>query len=454
MGGDDASDEALLSNLFATCHAVAVLTVIDLLEAMLDLPNVDPLSVSDSQLEVTVGLHCGNVERVCKRLFVVCQVAQSLSGLLQKPLEAFLEEILKNSRRSFSINLLAWGTWFGWQVGRDVVPLLRRKPRFTKPSCLPWQRTPAGQKMPIFSSNTANCLKGSALSFTVFWSVDRVPGGGCRIGECSLAGMGGTVRANPWDPMTAHAAPGMVWLDGRFEIGASGRYGNDDTSLWQVGAYDAQTTRVGFGVFWSRLTQSIEPKNDELPGWRQEDEEFDNYIRAHPSSPPPSAAAVSTGSSASGLVYGTSTGAQSSAVQSTPSPCPPSLRSFRTRSSSASLRRTSSRLEIPTLRWAVSTGTRWQISRRFALAVDTETDFVSLDNKVAFTPMLGAEFRAGDVVPLRLGWKRDGIEGTRWLTGGIGVENESVGLSYGFSLDLWSEDEAVHQHGVMLRISM
>ena len=102
----------------------------------------------------------------------------------------------------------------------------------------------------------------------------------------------------------------------------------------------------------------------------------------------------------------------------------------------------------------LSTGTRWQVSRQLALAVDTETDFVSLDNKVAFTPMLGAEFRAGDVVPLRVGWKRDGIEGMRWLTSGIGVENESVGLSYGLSLDLWSEDEAVHHHGVMLRISM
>ena len=69
----------------------------------------------------------------------------------------------------------------------------------------------------------------------------------CGIGECGLAGNGRYRTGQPWDPMTAHAAPGMVWLDGRFELGASGRYGNDETSLWQVGAYDAQTTRVGFG---------------------------------------------------------------------------------------------------------------------------------------------------------------------------------------------------------------
>ena len=116
VGGDDPSDEALLSNLLATCHAVAVLTVIDLLESLLDLPNVDPLSVSDSQLEVTVGLHGGNVERVCKRLFVVCKVPESLSCLLQEAFETLLEEILKKSRRSVSINLLAWGylVWLAW----------------------------------------------------------------------------------------------------------------------------------------------------------------------------------------------------------------------------------------------------------------------------------------------------------------------------------------------------
>ena len=102
----------------------------------------------------------------------------------------------------------------------------------------------------------------------------------------------------------------------------------------------------------------------------------------------------------------------------------------------------------------MSTGTRWQISRQLALAFDTEVDFESVEDKVAFTPMVGAEFRAGDVVPLRAGWRRDGVDGTRWLTGGIGVENESVGLSYGLSLDLGSGDEAIHQHGVMLRISM
>ena len=114
--------------------------------------------------------------------------------------------------------------------------------------------------MHIFSGITRNgfSINGAILT-SLLLGMWGAPAAAAESASAVSQGMGGTVRANPWDPMTAHAAPGMVWLDGRFELGASGRYGNDETSLWQVGAYDAQTTRVGFGVFWSRLTQSIEP---------------------------------------------------------------------------------------------------------------------------------------------------------------------------------------------------
>ena len=267
-------------------------------------------------------------------------------------------------------------------------------------------------------------------------------------------GMGETVRANPWDPMTAHAAPGMVWLDGRFELGVSGRFGNDDTSLWQVGAYDAQTTRVGFGLFWSRLTKQIEPKNAELPGWRREDQEFDNHIRS-------SVLSTTIGGGGIHRLFGfglgvryfyrsTKLGGAEHAVTLAPS--------IATVIQDSVIFSVTAENVIPTgnpdAPIGLSTGTRWQVSRQFALALDTSADFQSLENKVAFTPMVGAEFRAGDVVPIRAGWKRDGVDGTRWLSSGIGVENESVGLSYALTLDLWSQSEVVHQHGVMLRISM
>ena len=309
--------------------------------------------------------------------------------------------------------------------------------------------------MHIFSGITRNgfSINGAILT-SLLLGMWGTPAAAAESASAVSQGMGGTVRANPWDPMTAHAAPGMVWLDGRFELGVSGRYGNDETSLWQVGAYDAQTTRVGFGVFWSRLTQSIEPKNAELPGWRREDQEFDNYIRS-------SVLSTTIGGGGIHRLFGfgvgvryfyrsTKLGGSEHALTLAPSIATVIQDSVIVSITAENVIPTGN----PDAPLGMSTGTRWQISRQLALAFDTEVDFESVEDKVAFTPMVGAEFRAGDVVPLRAGWRRDGVDGTRWLTGGIGVENESVGLSYGLSLDLSSGDEAVHQHGVMLRISM
>ena len=268
-------------------------------------------------------------------------------------------------------------------------------------------------------------------------------------------GMGNTVRANPWDPMTAYAAPGMAWIDGRFEIGASGRYGNDKTSLWQVGAYDAQTTRVGFGLFWARHSTEVQPTNAELPGWREEDQEFDNYIRSSVLS-----AMVGGGGihhlfgAGLGLRYfyrTTKLGGTEHAFTLSPSVATVVQEqvylSFTVENAIPT-----GQLDSPL---TFSTGTRWELSNRFALAMDTVTDFTSVEDKIVFSPMFGAEARIADVVPIRAGWMRNGVTDARWLTGGIGVENESVGLSYGLQLDLWTDDEvATHRHALMLRVSM
>jgi hypothetical protein len=254
--------------------------------------------------------------------------------------------------------------------------------------------------------------------------------------------------------MTAHAAPGMVWLDGRFEIGGSGRFGSDDTSLWQVGAYDAQTTRVGFGIFWSRAAQSIEPKNEELPGWRREDQEFNNYIRS-------SVLSTTIGGGGIHRLFGfglgvryfyrsTKLGGSEHAITLAPSVATVVQDSVILSLTVENVIPTGN----PDAPLGVSTGTRWIISRQLALAVDTVADFSSLENQVAITPMIGAEFRAGDVVPLRAGWQRDGVDGRRWVSSGIGVENETVGLSYALNMDMWTDDAVIHQHGIMLRISM
>ncbi len=267
-------------------------------------------------------------------------------------------------------------------------------------------------------------------------------------------GMGGTVRANPWDPMTAHAAPGMVWLDGRFEVGGSGRFSSEDKSVWQVGAYDAQTTKVGFGLFWSRTTENIEPSEDELPGWWREKEEFDNFIRS-------SFLSATVGGGGIHRLFGfglgvryfyrsSTLGGAEHAVTLAPSVAAVLQDAVVVSLTAENVIPTGS----PDAPLGLSTGTRWQVTRQLAVAADTFMDFTTEKGQVMVTTMTGAELRVADVVPVRVGWKSDKLKDRRWLTSGLGVENESVGLSYSLSLDMWSLDETVHQHGLMLRMSM
>jgi len=267
-------------------------------------------------------------------------------------------------------------------------------------------------------------------------------------------GMGNTVRANPWDPMTAYAAPGMVWVDGRFEIGGSGQYGNNETNSWSVGAYDAQTTKVGFGLFWSRHSKDLKPKNSELPGWRKQGQKFDNQITS-------SVLGMTLGGGGVHHLFGaglgiryfyrnTKLGGTEHAVTLSPSVAlvvADQLYLSLTVENAVPTGHADAPL-------AVSTGTRWQPSNRLAIDFDAVVDFTSIPGEVRFTPMVGAEVRAVPEVPIRVGWFSEGVDETQWVTGGVGVENESVGLSYSLQMDWMTTEELVHQHGLMLRVSM
>ena len=93
--------------------------------------------VPNAKLEVTVGLHGRDVERISEGFFVVRQVAQSLAGFFEQPLEAFLEEILEELETLISMGVSAYvqGFGFGGRQQRNA-PLLLRRSRFTKPSYL------------------------------------------------------------------------------------------------------------------------------------------------------------------------------------------------------------------------------------------------------------------------------------------------------------------------------
>lgn len=309
--------------------------------------------------------------------------------------------------------------------------------------------------MKLFLGRRTLIRRSLTLSMAIGLGVaHNFPAHGAKPGMAVAQGMGDTVRANPWDPMTGYASPGMVWIDGRFEIGGSGQYGNSGGSSWQVGAYDAQTSKVGFGLFWARDSRGVVPKNSELPGWREVDEEFDNHITS-------SVLAATIGGGGVHHLFGaglgiryfyrsTKLGGVEHAVTLSPSVATVLQEELYLTLTAENVIPTN-QLDSPL---AIGTGTRWQPSNRFALAFDSQTDFTSVAGEVRFTPMVGAEVRIANVVPVRAGWTRNGVNETQWVTGGIGIENETVGLSYSLQMDAWTGAEFVHRHGIMVRVSM
>jgi hypothetical protein len=267
------------------------------------------------------------------------------------------------------------------------------------------------------------------------------------------AGMGNCVRSSPDDPNSVFAAPAMVWIGERFDIGVSGGLGSNSGRHMQAGAYDGQTSSLGLGVHWSMESSDVIPGNEELPGWRKKGETFDNHLQSTVLS-----ASVGGGGvhhlfgAGVGLRYYTSTSTLEGAEQSFN--IAPSIAGVVGKYWTLNLT-----IENPLplgysgAPLAVGTGARWQPSSRFAVAVDTLTDLGSMAGEVRFTPMVGTEIRIQDVVPVRLGWTQNGLTNQQFLSAGIGAANEVMEFAYGVQLDLWTDDELSHLHQFAVRIS-
>jgi hypothetical protein len=267
-------------------------------------------------------------------------------------------------------------------------------------------------------------------------------------------GMGDAVRANPYDSSSVFAAPGMVWVDGRFDVSGGAQLGSDGGHTIQVAAHDSQTSPIGLGLQWFRDSQDVTPSNAELPGWRRKGTSFTNEVQS-------SVLAATIGGGGVHHLFGvglnvryfnrTSTihGSEHSVNVS------PGMSGVMADQLYLSFAvENAIPLGFDGAPLAVGTGTRWQPTDRFGLAFDTTTDLTSMDDGVGFTPMVGAEFRVADVVPIRAGWLSNGVTGQKLVTAGIGASNESFALNYSVQLDLDQEETIGHWHGVSLRISM
>ena len=264
-------------------------------------------------------------------------------------------------------------------------------------------------------------------------------------------GMGDAVRSNPFDSGAAFAAPGMVWVDGRFDISGGAQFGSDGAMTVQIAAHDAQTSPVGLGLQWFRKKQDLTPEPDELPGWRRKGTTFKNEVRS-------SVLAATLGGGGVHHLFGVGLNVR---YFNTSSTLLGSEHSFNLAPGIAGVSGDQLYLSLTVENaiplgfegapLGIGTGARWQPTDRFGLSIDTLTDLMG---DVEISPMVGAEFRAADLVPLRVGWTRNGQTQQRLVTGGIGASNESFALNYGVQLDFDQEDGVGNWHGLSLRISM
>jgi hypothetical protein len=267
-------------------------------------------------------------------------------------------------------------------------------------------------------------------------------------------GMGDTTRSSLDDGGGAYTAPATIWLNEGFDASAGARIGSGSSRLYQASALDSQTGPIGMGIQWFRHDQTSSPSSGDLPGWKKPGESFSN-----PTSTSVLSASLSTGgvhhliSYAAGLRYYMRTApvtGESTEING--------VLSVGFRVQEQLIVTLTGENIIPQSGFdgvplGVGTGVRWQPVESFGLAVDTFTDLESDDSGAVVSPMVGAEYRIQGTVPIRVGWRRDGLSGSSFATAGLGVSNEQAGLHYGASLQLGEQDDLRHWHGLSLQAS-
>jgi hypothetical protein len=267
-------------------------------------------------------------------------------------------------------------------------------------------------------------------------------------------GMGHANRANPYDGGSVYSAPAMVWIDGRFDISGGARFGSDENRLFQASAHDAQTSPIGMGVQWYRATKDETPDPNELPGWRREHQRFGNEVVS-------SVLAGTIGGGDVHHLFGAALGLRyftrrsSLAEEEHSFNIAPSVAGFVQDQVYLSLTiENVVPLGFADSPLSLGTGTRWQPTEQFAIEFDTVTDFSSVEGEVRVSEMGGAEYRIQGIVPVRAGWKYDGLSEIHAVTAGIGAANEDISFNYGATIELGADGEPKHWHGAHLRVSI
>lgn len=269
-------------------------------------------------------------------------------------------------------------------------------------------------------------------------------------------GAGGASRADLGSLAAIATAPGILHLRPRFDLGGGFAYGTGNARKWQVAATDSQTGPVALGVMFSRTSEESEVRDEDLPGWKEEDLVIGERreIRQRVGGAIATSflnRTIGVGASLAYLYRKDGFDRTDGAIGV---------------GASAGLRAgeqfvlsvTGDNL-LPTGLWfaptTFATGARLDVSPAAALQGDLILDFTSLANEVAIGARVGAEFTVGGIVPLRVGWARFGALDENRLTAGIGVGNEQAAVDYAFQGTLATDGQPFEQwHGISVRLSI
>jgi len=229
-------------------------------------------------------------------------------------------------------------------------------------------------------------------------------------------------------------APATLPFRTRYDAGADFSIGPDNLRRVHAAAMDSQTGPLAAGLVFGREVSRPTVRSEDLPGWKEPGETFDDLRDATMRVGGGFGFAVLQRTLGFGgtVEWNHRTNGFDESVAKLSGGV--SMAAYLGRSVVLSLN--GERL-IPTNLWfaptQISGGFRWEPSPMASLSADVVTDLTSHANpEVGFG--VGTAFRASDIVPIRLGFARDAATLDDRLTAGLGVGNEQAELFYAFEL--------------------
>ena len=255
-------------------------------------------------------------------------------------------------------------------------------------------------------------------------------------------GQGHTSRGDLGSMSAILRAPATLHLRSRYDAGADFTMGADKLRRFHVAALDSQTGPVAAGVSFGREVSRPTVREEDLPGWKQPGETFDDLRDAR------MRAGVGAGFSLLNRTLGIGASVEwnqrTNGFEESKSAVSGGASLAAHLGKQVVLSLNGERL-IPTNLWFAPTqlsgGFRWEPSPMAALAADVVTDLTSHDTpEVGFG--VGGAVTAAEVVPLRVGFARDAATLDDHFTAGIGATNPQADLSYAFELPVGDSVDA------------